>query len=122
MAARIGQSSRARIQPPTEERKSMPSIKEKSPRPTKPDSLRKLSFGAISRKQEGSKTAYPLLPDPNGQLAIIAARIIERTAQIEALDGALTVDKAELKTFATPFYFTHPSGKVDLAPTISLMC
>ena len=100
----------------------MPSIKEKSPRTAKPDSLRKLSFGTISRKQEGSKTAYPVLPDPNGQLAIIAARIIERAAQIEALDGALTVDKAELKTLATPFYFIQATGKVDVASSISVIC
>ena len=34
-------------------------------------------------------------------------RIIERAAQLEAIDGALAIDKSELKTLATPFYFTH---------------
>src|SRR5258708_28376217 len=99
----------------------MPSIKEKGSRPAKPqlDPLRKLSFGAITRKQDNAKTAYPVLPDPNGQLAIITARIIERTAQIEALDGALAIDKSELKTLATPFYFTQASGKVDVASSVS---
>ena len=101
----------------------MPSIKEKASRPAKPqsDPLRKLSFGAITRKQDNAKTAYPVLPDSNGQLAIIAARIIERTAQIEALDGALAIDKGELKTLATPFYFTQSSGKVDVASSVSVV-
>jgi len=55
----------------------MPSIKEKVCRPAKsqPDPLRKLSFGAITRKQDHAKTAYPVLPDPNGQLAIITAML-----------------------------------------------
>ena len=54
-------------------KKAMPSIKEKASRPAKPqpDPLRKLSFGAINRKANNAKTAYPVLPDPNGQLAII---------------------------------------------------
>ena len=101
----------------------MPSIKEKASRPAKPqpDPLRKLSFGAINRKANNAKTAYPVLPDPNGQLAIIAARIIERTAQIEALDGAREIDKDELKTLATPFYFTQASGKVDVASSVSAL-
>ena len=55
----------------------MPSIKEKGSRPAKPqlDPLRKLSFGAISRKANNAKNAYPILPDPNGQLAIITAML-----------------------------------------------
>ena len=101
----------------------MPSIKEKTSRPakTQPDPLRKLSFGAITRKQDNAKTAYPVLPDSNGQLAIIVARIIERTAKIEALDGALAIDKCELKTLATPFYFTQCSGKIDVASSVSVV-
>ena len=99
----------------------MPSIKEKVSRPAKsqPDPLRKLSFGAINRKANNARTAYPVLPDPNGELAIITARIIERTAQIEAIEGALTIDKSELKTLATPFYFTQASGKVEVANSVS---
>src|SRR6266851_1350728 len=117
VAARVVALSRT-----TNQRKeSMPSIKENASRPAKPqpDPLRKLSFGAINRKASNARTAYPILPDPNGELAIITARIIERTAQIEVLDGALTIDKSELKTLATPFYFTQASGKVDVASSVS---
>ena len=61
------------------------------------------------------------MPDPNGQLAIIATRIIERAAQLEAIDGALAIDKSELKTLATPFYFTQASGKVDAATSLKVL-
>ena len=81
----------------------MPLIKDKMSRP-KPSApvFHKVSFGAMAKKKEEARTSYPVLPDPNGQLAVMAARIIERTAQIDALDGALALDKAELKTLATP--------------------
>jgi len=88
----------------------MPSIKEKGSRPVKPqlDPLRKLSFGAINRRANNAKTAYPILPDPNGQLAIITARIIERTAQIEALDGALAIDDVGVGKLDRGRRFPHP--------------
>jgi len=104
----------------------MPITREKPSRSVKPtappDPLRKLSFGTIARKKEDARTSYPVLPDPNGQLAVIAARILQRTEQIEALDGALEIDKAELKTLATPFYFTQASGKLDIASSVSVPC
>src|SRR6266481_5795619 len=104
---------------------SMPAIKDKTSRPNKsapqPDSLRKLSFGAISKKREDARTTYPVLPDPNGQLAIIATRIIERAAQLDAIEGVLTIDKAELKTLATPFYFAQGNGKVEVASSLNVL-
>jgi hypothetical protein len=103
----------------------MPAIKDKSSRPIKPvaqpESLRKLSFGAMAPKKEKVRASYPVLPDPNGQLAVMAARIIERTAQIEALEGSLALDKAELKTLATPFYFAQANGKVEVASSINVL-
>jgi len=103
----------------------MPAIKDKSSRPIKsvpqPESLRKLSFGTMAKKKEESRASYPVLPDPNGQLAVMATRIIERSAQIEALDGALSLDKAELKTLATPFYFAQANGKVEVASSVNVL-
>jgi hypothetical protein len=75
----------------------------------------------MAKKKEEARTSYPVLPDPNGQLAVMAARIIERTAQIDALDGALSLDKAELKTLATPFYFAQANGKVEVASSINVL-
>src|SRR5437762_11941448 len=109
--------------PITKDKVSRPPTPNKTSTQTSPsDSVRKVSFGGIAKKKEDAKTAYPVLPDENGQLAIIAARIIERIAQIDALDGALSIDKAELKTLATPFYFTQASGKVDVASSVSVRC
>ena len=103
----------------------MPAIKDKISRPIKPvsppESLRKLSFGAMTKKKEEARTSYPVLPDPNGQLAVMATRIIERSAQIEALSGALALDKSELKTLATPFYFAQANGKVEVASSITVL-
>jgi hypothetical protein len=96
----------------------MPAVKEKTSRPKSapPGALViKLSFGAITKKKEGARTVYPVLPDPNGQLALMAARIIERSAQLEAIEGALEIDKSEIKTLATPFYFGQASGKLEIA-------
>ena len=104
----------------------MPAVKDKTSRPSKAvaqsDSLRKLSFGTIPKKREDARTTYPVLPDPNGQLAIIAKRIIERAAQLEAIDGVLSIDKQELKTLATPFYFGQASGKVEPATSVNVLC
>ena|SRR5437660_12322288 len=97
----------------------MPAIKEKVSRPKSPAPtplVPKFSFGAITKKK-ADRTTYPVLPDPNGQLAIIAARIIQRVAQIDALEGVLSIDKSDLKTLATPFYFAQAQGKVEAAST-----
>jgi len=103
----------------------MPTVKDKTTRQSKPtpqaDLLRKLSFGAISKKRPDARTTYPVLPDPNGQMAVIATRIIERAAQVEALDGALSIDKQELKTLATPFYFAQACGKVEAATSVNVL-
>ena len=102
----------------------MPAVKEKTSRPksSPPGALvGKLSFGAITKKKEGARTVYPVLPDPNGQLALMAARIIERSAQIEVLEAACAIDKSELKTLATPFYFAQASGKVEVAGSVTVL-
>ena len=84
--------------------------------------FRKVSFGSIAKQKPDTRTAYPLLPDPQGRYAAIAVRILERSVQFEALAGALEVDKADLKTLATPFYFTNASGKLDVPSSIGVTC
>jgi len=101
----------------------MPAIKEKVSRPKSaaPTPLvPKFSFGAITKKK-AERTTYPVLPDPNGQLAIIATRIIQRVAQIDALEGVLSIDKSDLKTLATPFYFAQAQGKVEAASSLKVL-
>ena len=91
-------------------------------RPAPAPALRKVQFGSIAKKKPEGRASYPLLPDPQGQYAAIAARIIDRSAQVEALAGALDLDKAELKTLATPFYFTNGQGKLDVPSSVAVPC
>jgi len=100
-------------------------VKSEKPRPQEkanPVGVRKVSFGAIAKQKSDSPTSYPLLPDPQGRYAVIAARILERSVEVEALAGALEVDKAELKTLATPFYFTNASGKLEVLSSVGVVC
>jgi len=101
---------------PTKQERPSPQAKIVAP------TLRKVQFGVIARKKSDNRASYPLLPDPQGRFAAIAARIIERAAQVEALSGGLDVDKAELKTLATPFYFTHGQGKLEVPTSIAVAC
>lgn len=87
--------------------------------PTPAPALKKLSFGKIAKKEE-TKTSYPVFPDARGEAAEIAARIIERTADFEALKGALETDKAELKFLTTPFYFEANRGRAEVPSSISV--
>lgn len=81
--------------------------------------LRKVSFGKIAKASD-TKTAYPVLPDPSGQHAAIAARIHQRTDEVDALTSALDTDKAELKMLATPFWFQHLHGKPEIPSSLSV--
>ena len=81
--------------------------------------LKKVTFGAVKPKTE-TKTAYPVLPDPDGQAAEIAGRILENTEQLDALEGALKTDKAELKALAMPFYFETNHGRHEVPSSVSV--
>lgn len=83
--------------------------------------MKKVSFGGIAKKTEKTKTAYPVAPDENGELGRMARRILTRTAQLEALEGALETDKAELKQRTTPFYFQNGHGKVEVPSSVSVL-
>jgi hypothetical protein len=84
-----------------------------------PTGLKKLSFGGITKKKEDTKTAYPVFPE-DPAVAELAARIIERQAQFDALEGALKTDKAEIKVLVSPFYFTHNHGKLEVPSSVSV--
>lgn len=89
--------------------------------PSPTGGVRKLSFGGIAKKEEGkTKTAYPQLPDPQGQAAALADRILERAAQLEVLEGAVKTDKQELAALCQPFYFRHASGKTEVPSSVSV--
>jgi hypothetical protein len=85
-----------------------------------PGALKKVSFGKIARKDETTKTAYPVFPDEQGKASEIAARILERTEQFEALKGALETDKAELKFMVSPHYFVVNHGRHEVPSSVSV--
>jgi hypothetical protein len=83
--------------------------------------IKKLSLGGLTTKKESTKTAYPVFADTNGQAAIIAARIVERQDQFDALESALKTDKAELKMMVAPFYFRTNHGKHEAPSSVSVV-
>lgn len=91
-----------------------------TPPPPAPTGLKKVSFGKAAPRKGDSKTAYPVFPDPNGQAAIIAARIQERLDQFEALESALKTDKAELSLMTAPFYFQTNHGRAEIPSSVSV--
>ena len=82
--------------------------------------LRKVSLAGFATQTPASKSAkaYPLLPDPDGQVAEIVTSILEKSAQVEALEGAVELEKAELIALAKPFYFTHHHGQNAVASSV----
>ena len=87
------------------------------PSPAPVAGLRKMTFNIPKAKE---KTAYPTLPDPQGHAADIAARIIERTAQFDALKGALETDKAELKFMALGHWFEVNHGRHEAPSSVAV--
>ncbi len=82
-----------------------------------PAVLRKVSLAGFAVQTPTSKStkSYPLLPDPEGQVAELVTAILTHSAQAEALEGALELEKSELIAIAKPFYFAHHAGQHDLA-------
>lgn len=94
---------------------------EKPTAPAKPG-IKRVSFGKVKPKETETKTKYPVFNDPatGNQVAEIAARVKKRADDIEALEGAQKTDKAELKMFVGPFYFTENANKAKPPSSISI--
>src|SRR5262249_20425123 len=82
--------------------------------------LKKVTFGAIKPKKESSKSAYPILPDPTGEIYKLAKLIKQQSQELEALDGALEANKAELKRLTLPGYFKLHQGKIEVPSSIAV--
>jgi hypothetical protein len=81
--------------------------------------LKKLNLGGIAKKKEEGKTAYPLFPDPTKAAAELAARIAERSEQLEALKSSVETDRAELvRVHVRPWYFTHYHRKTEAPSSV----
>ena len=82
--------------------------------------LKRINLAGIATKSPASKTAkaYPVLPDPDGQAAALVEGILDKSEQLEALEGALEIEKGELIALAKPFYFAHHAGQMAVASSI----
>jgi hypothetical protein len=82
--------------------------------------LKRINLAGIATKAPAAKAAktYPELPDPDGQVAALVEGILEKTEQLEALEGALNISKGELIAIAKPFYFTHHAGQMAVASSV----
>ena len=70
-----------------------------APTPAPAPALKKVSLAGFATQTPASKSAkaYPLLPDPDRQVAEIVTSILDRSAQVEALEGALELECVALK-------------------------
>ena len=80
--------------------------------------IKKLSFGGIAQKAEKKTTEYPVLPDPDGEVAKLASEIIAESREFEALEGSLKLKKAEIRAMSQEFYFQHLHGKHEIPSSV----
>lgn len=88
--------------------------------PPAPTGLRKVSLAGFAVQSPAGKSAksYPLLPDPDGQVAELVSSILDQSAQLEALEGSVELLKSELIAIAKPFYFAHHAGQHVVASSV----
>ena len=90
-----------------------------APTPAPVAGIKKINLGGF--KQESAKPggkAYPVLPDPDGTIAVLASSIIEKAEQLDALTTSLELEKAELRGIAAPYYFKIHQGQVVVSSSI----
>ena len=82
--------------------------------------IKRINLAGIATKSPASKTAkaYPVLPDEDGQVAALVEGILDKSEQLEVLEGSLEIDKGELIALAKPFYFTHHAGQMAVASSV----
>lgn len=87
--------------------------------PPKAAGLKKVSFGGLKQKKESTKTAYPILPDPTGEIYKLAKLIKQQSQEMEALEGALEANKAEMKRLTLPGYFQMHQGRTEVPSSVA---
>lgn len=93
-----------------------------APAPAPAPAIRKFSLSGFAAAPVSGKAVktYPLLPDHDGTAAELADAILDAAERVEALEGALALQKAELIALAKPFYFTHHAGQLAVASAIEV--
>jgi hypothetical protein len=85
---------------------------------TSAPAIKKINLGGIAAKTDKTKTSYPALPDPTGDVAKLTSDIINESREMEALEGSLKIKKMELKALAQGFFFNHLHGKHDIPSSV----
>lgn len=82
--------------------------------------IKRINLAGIATKTPASRSTktYPVLPDESGEVAALVEGILEKSEQVEAIEGALEIEKSELIALAKPFYFTHHAGQMAVASSI----
>jgi hypothetical protein len=80
--------------------------------------IKKINLGGIASKEKPSTKSYPVLPDPDGDIACLASDIIAESRELEALESAIDIKKAEIRSRAQAFFFEHLQGKHDIPSSI----
>lgn len=87
--------------------------------PAAKSGLKKLNLSGFNKaKPEAKEKAYPELPDPTGEIAELVDDMLEKMEQVEALSGAVEVEKSELVTMAKKFYFDSLHGKTTIPSSV----
>lgn len=77
-----------------------------------------INLSAIARKPVASKkTEYPVIDNPGAPA--LASTILKLTDEFEALDGSLTLHKAELVKTCKPEFFTRFAGRTDIPSSMA---
>jgi hypothetical protein len=95
------------VQPPISRAASKPAV-------------RKVTFGVIAKKKETTKSEYPIIPDPTGEIYALAKTIKQQSDELDSLEGALEANKAALKQRTLLPYFQIHSGKTDVPSSVSI--
>lgn len=74
-------------------------------------------FGAPKAKT--GKTAYPVHPDPKGEVKEIVPILLQETQEFDALKGSLDIHKAELAALALPVYFETNRNRIEIPSSIA---
>ena len=83
--------------------------------------IRKINLTGIATSAAKTKTEYPVLPDPTGDVALLVADILSETEQLDALTGSLDAKKGELRRIAADHYFELLHGRSDIPSSISCL-
>lgn len=93
----------------------------------KPKGLRRVQLDASPEPAKGGTKVYPVLADPDGTIAELAASILRDAALVEALigekgkGGSLGLAKAELRALASQQYFSLMQGKGEIPSGIEAL-